>query len=170
MPEWCVAADHAAGRSWRGLLTSHRFPFTPFPRGWYRIADRRALARGQVTAVRAFGQDFVLVRGADGIARLFDAHCPHLGTHLGHGGRMVGDLLECPFHGWRFDRQGRCVAAPLARVAPSRISLRAYPVHEVNDVVLAWFDQEGGGPDWIMPELPERSLEDWTAFHPAKHW
>lgn len=134
------------------------------------MADSRALTRGRVTAMRAFGQDLVLARAADGIPRLFDAHCPHLGTHLGHGGRMVGDLLECPFHGWRFDRQGQCVAVPLASVVPSRANLRAWPVQEVNDVVLAWFDPDGGEPDWTMPELPERSLEDWTAFHPAKHW
>jgi phenylpropionate dioxygenase-like ring-hydroxylating dioxygenase large terminal subunit len=106
----------------------------------------------------------------DGMPRVYDAHCPHLGTHLGHGGRMVGDRLECPFHGWQFDRDGRCVAAPLARAIPGRTRLRAWRVREVNGVVLAWYDPEDGAPDWEMPELPERSLPDWTALRPAKHW
>jgi len=120
--------------------------------------------------LRVFGRDVVLLRGVDGVARIFDAHCPHLGTHLGHGGRMVGNLLECPFHGWRFDATGRCVFVTHARALPSHAHLRPWPVQEVNDIVLAWFDPDGGAPDWVMPELPERSLTDWTDFHAAKHW
>ena len=45
----------------------------------------------------------MLFRGDDGCARVFDAHCPHLGAHLGFGGRVCGDGIACPFHGWRFD-------------------------------------------------------------------
>jgi phenylpropionate dioxygenase-like ring-hydroxylating dioxygenase large terminal subunit len=134
------------------------------------MADSHALRRGRVIAVRAFGKELVLARGADGVARLFDGHCPHLGAHLGHGGKMVGDLLECPFHGWRFDGQGRCVSMPLGGTIPGRTGLRSWPVREVNDVVMTWFDREGGEPDWIMPEMPEKSLADWTRFWPAKNW
>jgi phenylpropionate dioxygenase-like ring-hydroxylating dioxygenase large terminal subunit len=83
---------------------------------------------------------------------------------------MIGDLLECPFHGWRFDREGICVDVPLADRIPTRARLKAWPVREVNGVVLAWYDPDDGAPDWEMPELPERSSADWTAFHPAKHW
>ena len=58
------------------------------------------------------GQDLVLFRGEDGIARVFDAYCPHLGAHLGIGGRVCGDGLACPFHGWRFDGEGHLAEVP----------------------------------------------------------
>ena len=31
-----------------------------------------------------------------------DAYCPHLGAHLGHGGIINGECIECPFHAWRW--------------------------------------------------------------------
>ena len=34
------------------------------------------------------------------------AFCPHMGAHLGMGGMVVGNLLQCPFHGWSFDASG----------------------------------------------------------------
>lgn len=120
--------------------------------------------------LHAFGVDLVLTRGADGAAALFDAHCPHLGTHLGYGGRMVGNLLQCPFHGWQYDRDGNCTLVPLADAIPHHARLRPWRVHEINGVVLAWYDPAGGAPDWEMPELPERASPEWTSFHPTKQW
>ena len=31
-----------------------------------------------------------------------------LGAHLGHGGKVEGGCVRCPFHAWRFDEEGRC--------------------------------------------------------------
>ena len=69
-------------------------------------------ARRHVRPVTYLGQDLVLFRGEDGTARVFDAHCPHLGAHLGVGGRVCGDGIICPFHGWRFDGRGRLAEVP----------------------------------------------------------
>ncbi len=77
--------------------------------------------------VSYLGRDLVLFRGDDGTARVFDAHCPHLGAHLGVGGRVCGDGIACPFHGWRFDGEGQLVEVPgLDR--PPRAAARAWPV------------------------------------------
>jgi 3-Ketosteroid 9alpha-hydroxylase C-terminal domain/Rieske [2Fe-2S] domain len=35
-----------------------------------------------------------------------EAHCKHLGAQIGHGGTVVGDCVECPFHGWRWGPDG----------------------------------------------------------------
>lgn len=32
-----------------------------------------------------------------------DAYCPHLGAHLGIGGKVHKDCIECPFHSWSFE-------------------------------------------------------------------
>jgi len=34
------------------------------------------------------------------------AFCPHMGAHLGMGGVVVGNSLQCPFHGWSFNVAG----------------------------------------------------------------
>lgn len=62
------------------------------------------------------GLDLVAFRTEDGVAHVFDAYCPHLGAHLGVMGRVVGDCIECPFHGWRFSgKDGACTHVPYAK-------------------------------------------------------
>ena len=59
------------------------------------------------------GEHFVVFRTEKGVASVLDAYCPHLGAHLGIGSRVVGDCIECPFHGWKFrGEDGQCMAIP----------------------------------------------------------
>jgi 3-ketosteroid 9alpha-monooxygenase subunit A len=57
-----------------------------FPRGWFVVAFSEDLEPGQVRPARYFDRDLVIWRTGEGEARVFDAHCPHLGAHLGYGG------------------------------------------------------------------------------------
>ena len=51
-------------------------------------------------------QDLVAYRGDGGELHVLDAHCPHFGAHIGHGGRVVGDCVTCPYHGWEWGADG----------------------------------------------------------------
>ncbi len=62
-----------------------RFPF-PVPNGWFVVAEAKDLAPGEVMPFFAFGKDLVLYRTEGGEPRVIDAHCPHLGAHIGVGG------------------------------------------------------------------------------------
>ena len=86
---------------------------------------------------------------------MLDAYCPHLGAHLGAGGKVEGDTIRCPFHGWRFDGDGACVEIPYAQRIPPKARLRAWPVIERNGAILVWRHAEGKPPDWDVPEIPE---------------
>ncbi|MEO5759592.1 MAG: Rieske 2Fe-2S domain-containing protein [Mesorhizobium sp.] len=56
------------------------------------------------------GAPVVLFRSDKGIAALFD-RCAHRLVELSTG-RVVGGEIECPYHGWRYDGEGRCMAIP----------------------------------------------------------
>ena len=43
-----------------------------------------------------------MFRDDRGKAYVLDAYCPHLGANIAIGGHVIGDCLECPFHGWQF--------------------------------------------------------------------
>jgi phenylpropionate dioxygenase-like ring-hydroxylating dioxygenase large terminal subunit len=152
-------------------MTGHasRFPFPAFPVGWFRVADAADLPPGAVRPLKVLGQDLVLTRGDDGVARAFDAHCPHLGAHLGVGGRMVDGALQCPFHGWRFDAGGDCVGAAGGRRTPAA-RLRAWPTREWCGAILVHHDPEAARPTWELPAMPETESPDWTPFRPANRW
>jgi 3-ketosteroid 9alpha-monooxygenase subunit A len=139
-----------------------RFPF-PIPNGWFPVAFADELAPGAVKPVRAFGRELVAWRGEDGAAHVFDAHCPHLGAHLGVGGRVEGGALRCPFHAWRWGGDGRCVEVPYARKIPPKARIRAWPVAERANLVLVWHHGAGAPPSFAVPEVPELGSPDWTA-------
>jgi len=92
----------------QAIEPDYRYPFPPYPTGWYLLTDSRSLAPGEVRPLRYFGQDLVLFRSMAGTPVLFDAHCPHMGAHLGYGGLVDGECIRCPFHSWKFDSEGRC--------------------------------------------------------------
>ena len=140
-----------------------RFPFS-FPNGWYQAMYSDDLAPGQVESLRYFGRDLVLFRGEDGQASLLDAHCPHLGAHLGVGGEVVGSSLRCPFHAWEWAGDGRCVRIPYSDRVPANARAGSYPTLERNGVVYFWYHAEGADPSFDIPELPEVSDPEFT--HP----
>jgi nitrite reductase/ring-hydroxylating ferredoxin subunit len=154
---------------------TRRIPLPPYPRGWFAVASSDELAAGAVRPLRCFGRELVLFRTESGAAQLFDAHCPHLGAHLGHGGRIAGEELVCPFHGWRFGRDGACTAMPYGRRIPASARAKRWAIREQGGVILAWCagsdepaqdavsldrpNAEGAEPDWEMPRFEE---SHWT--------
>jgi len=135
----------------------------PVPNGWFAVAWSRDLIVGDVRPLRCFGEDLVLFRTRSGEARVLDAYCPHLGAHLGEGGRVMGDTLRCPFHGWQFDGvTGRCVSIPYCDRVPERAEVLPWPVRETNGMIFAWHHAESKPPEWDVPELPEIGHPDWS--------
>lgn len=141
-----------------------RFPFTSYPNGWFVVAVSDELLPEQVLNCHYFGQDIVLFRTEKGEAHAIPPHCPHLGTHLGHGGTVVGENLRCPFHGWCFKGSGECVEVPgLAR--PPRTSLKPWHLHEANGFIYLYYHSEGAAPQWTVQAVEN---EGWSSTQVAK--
>ena len=135
-----------------------RFPW-PIPFGWFAVAWSHELETDDLRPYRAFERDLVLWRDAEGVAHLHDAYCPHLGAHLGHGGRVAGSCLVCPFHGWEFDADGRNTCIPYSERTNGKARLRSYPVIERNGLVMAWYHPTDEDPLWDIPVVPEFASE-----------
>jgi nitrite reductase/ring-hydroxylating ferredoxin subunit len=56
---------------------------------------------GDRAVVNAGDREIVVLRVA-GEVHAFDNACPHEGNPLVEG-EVLGDVLECAYHGWRFD-------------------------------------------------------------------
>ena len=124
-----------------------------YPEGWFGVGLAGALAPGEVRALRFMGRDLVLFRTTSGVASCFSAHCPHMGAHLGRGGTVVGESLRCPFHGFRFAVDGRCVATATDCPPPPTAKAERWPLCERNGFLLLYFSPDGALPDWEVPEL-----------------
>lgn len=130
-----------------------------YARGWHIVLLSKELAVGDVQRLHYFDQDLVIYRGSSGKAAVLNAHCPHLGAHLASdGGRLQGDNIACPFHGWTFDSNGHCVDIPYASKIPDRAvsALKAWPVLEKNGFIAIWHDIHDNPPEDYLPDI-----EDW---------
>jgi len=137
----------------------------PFPNGWYSLALSSELEPKGVLNVEALGHHFAVFRGEDGEAHILDAYCPHLGANLGCGGKVAGNALQCPFHGWEFrGDDGKCVKIPYSpSPIPASAKTKAWPTMEVNGQILVWFDAEGRDPMWAPPSLPGIENGSWSS-------
>ena len=79
------AAPPTSGTA-RPLPAEYRYPFPPYADGWFQVAYSDELDTSDVLPLKYFGRDLVLFRNESGQACVLDAHCAHLGAHLGHGG------------------------------------------------------------------------------------
>jgi len=141
----------------------------PLPNGWFAVAVSDEIAPGEVAIRRYFDQDLVLFRTESGAIAVFDPFCPHLGAHLGHGGRVEGERLRCPFHGWAFGTDGVCRDVPYAKRIPANAQTRAWPTCERFGFVFVWRDPAGGAPWFELADVPEAASPDWST-HQRFDW
>ncbi|MDQ2780886.1 MAG: Rieske 2Fe-2S domain-containing protein, partial [Pseudomonadota bacterium] len=103
-------------------------------------------------AVRLLGQDLVLFRDEAGAWGLLDRDCPHRGADLAYARHEPGGI-RCPFHGWKFAADGRCLetpAEPIGSTLCQRVRQRSYPVRQQSGVLFAYLGPEGSE----LPALP----------------
>jgi phenylpropionate dioxygenase-like ring-hydroxylating dioxygenase large terminal subunit len=77
---------------------------------WHPIAREDCLEREGVMSANLLGEEIVLWRSKDGVHAWQDL-CLHRGTRLSLG-TAKNDMLECPYHGWTYNAEGRCVHIP----------------------------------------------------------
>lgn len=136
----------------------------PIPNSWYRVCFSKDLRPGEVKPLRYFNKDLVLFRTESGEACIFDAHCRHLGAHLGHGGEVKGEGIQCPYHGWIWDKGGQCNHVPYPHTGcnPS-VKMGKWPVAELNGTIFTYYHSEGKAPTWEMPIFPEFYGGEWVS-------
>lgn len=140
-----------------------RYPFSPFPSGWYWIEFSENLPKGKLIGKQWMGEEIVAWRDDSDQVCVANAICPHLGAKLSpqHGGKLREGNLVCPFHGFTYDASGVCVATQHGP-PKHKVSLHRYPVIEKHGVVMAYWDLAGEEPDWEVPELSQEGWSSWV--------
>lgn len=124
------------------------------PTGWFQIGWSAQIAPGGVAPLRYFGEDLVAFRDEQGALAVMDAHCKHLGAHLGYGGKVKNGCVVCPYHGWTWDKRGNNAMIPY-QDKPTGAKLRTRHVIERHGLIFMWHDPAGGAPreGWDLPDL-----------------
>ena len=105
-------------------------------RCWHPVARSGDVAE-QPHGVMLLGEPWVLFRSG-GAVRAFADRCPHRHCPLALGHCDEG-VLQCAYHGWRFDGDGRCMQIPAlgegATLPPSAHLTPAAAVAEAHGMV-----------------------------------
>ncbi|HLG86905.1 MAG TPA: Rieske 2Fe-2S domain-containing protein [Alphaproteobacteria bacterium] len=131
-----------------------RYSF-PIPYGWFYIMDAHDLDRGEIRPIRRFGQDLVVWRDEEGALHLQEAYCPHLGAHVGKGGKVIGATIQCPFHKWQFNGDGSVASIPYSEEINKKACLYAFPIKIHYGNLMAWYHPDRVAPLFELPNSPE---------------
>ncbi len=119
-------------------------------RYWYPLAFVRELDEWPIKKVRLLGEDFALWKAPDGDYGIIQEHCPHRAASLVYG-VVEPEGLRCAYHGWLFDRGGRCLdqpAEPETSTFKDKIGAQTGVARSLGGMVWAYI---GPAP---APELP----------------
>jgi phenylpropionate dioxygenase-like ring-hydroxylating dioxygenase large terminal subunit len=124
---------------------------------WYVACRSKRLGR-RPRAATVLGTPLVLFRGQNGqVGALLD-RCPHRNAPLS-AGRVVGDRLQCGYHGWEFGCGGVCEKIP-GLIEPGEMrgrSATAFPVRDQQGLIWVWMNPERvptPSPYWL-PHLDD---------------
>jgi vanillate O-demethylase monooxygenase subunit len=130
---------------------------------WYVAAWSDEVGRKPLARV-ILGAYLVLFRTEAGKAVALENRCPHRNLPLSEG-RLIGDTLECGYHGMVYDCSGACTHLPGEAAPPHWARVRAYPVVERRGWVMVWMGDPARADERLAPDYHTRLGDpDWFAY------
>jgi len=120
---------------------------------WYAILPSSAVKSGRITGVKRLNMELAFFRSRSGKIGCVVDQCSHRGAALSKG-KIVGNCIQCPFHGLEFNGNGKCTFIPAYGKSStqdlSRYHVSSYLVREAHDIIYLWY----GEPSLASEELP----------------
>lgn len=122
---------------------------------WYVAAWGKDLARTLVPKI-ILDEPIVLYRKQNGDPVALEDRCAHRHAPL-HLGRLVGDDLQCGYHGLRFGGDGMCTGVPSQDTIPPRARVKSYPVVERHGWIWVWMGDADRAASTPVPDYSRLS-------------
>ena len=130
---------------------------------WYVVA-RSADVQQQSLGVTVWHQPIVLYRDRNHQIYALEDRCPHRQVRLSYG-QVIGNRLQCAYHGWCFDAAGYCVSVPSLtddQKLPT-CKLQTYPVKEQDGFIWLFPGDANKAETVKIFSLPEWNHIDYIA-------
>ncbi|MGP7818788.1 aromatic ring-hydroxylating dioxygenase subunit alpha [Niallia sp. 01092] len=106
--------------------------------------------------VYVLGERIVLFRTSKGVQAFKDL-CIHRGAELSLG-KVVHDCIVCPYHGWEYNTDGKCVKIPQqppTRVIPPKAKAVVYSCTEKYGLIWVKLSDDASDGEFPFPEYVE---------------
>jgi phenylpropionate dioxygenase-like ring-hydroxylating dioxygenase large terminal subunit len=120
---------------------------------WYPVVFCADLPQDKPLAFTLHDEPYVLFRDREGRIACLEDRCPHRMARLS-AGCVVDGVLECGYHGWRFDGRGACVHIPQLSAehpVPERARVSHRAATERQGIVWVWSGEPGSAPEAELP-------------------
>ncbi|OWK35137.1 Rieske 2Fe-2S domain-containing protein [Fimbriiglobus ruber] len=124
---------------------------------WHPVHPSRELKKKPVE-VKLAGKTICLYRTEAGVAAALDNVCPHRRLKLTYG-TVVGDRLQCKYHGWTFDPNGNGESPSSPKM---HTCTESYEIREAHNYV--WLKSRASNP-----EFPEINKDNYYALGTFSH-
>jgi phenylpropionate dioxygenase-like ring-hydroxylating dioxygenase large terminal subunit len=128
---------------------------------WHVVAFSKDVADGKLLAVKVLGEELVIWRHA-GKVQVWKDLCIHRGAQLSKGWVVDGTVV-CPYHGWRYDCDAKCVLIPAQPDTPPPLKARAFPHRCEERYGFIWASL--GDPPHDVPPFPEANDSSFRIFN-----
>jgi nitrite reductase/ring-hydroxylating ferredoxin subunit len=137
---------------------------------WYVVAWSDEISRQPIERW-VLDEPIAFYRKEDGSPVALHGRCPHRSFPLGKS-RLVGNDIQCGYHGITFGPDGRCTSIPTQVQIPRACQVRSYPVAERWNWVWIWPGDPALADESIIPDHESIGLTDpsYTAIPVCYHY
>ena len=136
---------------------------------WYAVLESKEVKKGKVVGVTRFGEKLVFGRNRNGEILCLRDKCAHRGAALSVG-KIHNERIQCPFHGFEYDKTGQCQLIPAygkKYSVPPRFKVNSFVTQEKHGFIWLWFgdSQEKYPPIPFFDDLENMSYKTYV-----DHW
>ena len=140
------------------------------PKQWYVVMDSTQVKDKPVGVVR-MGEKLVFWRDGSRKVNCLRDKCVHRGVQLSKG-KVIGDNIQCPFHGLEYDSSGKVTVIPANSTntpVPDRFQILSYPTYEAHGFIWIWWGEDPPGD--LQPPRFFTDIDDSLSYGRAyDHW
>ncbi|XP_042497271.1 protein TIC 55, chloroplastic [Macadamia integrifolia] len=137
---------------------------------WYPLYLSNEVPDDAPLGLTVFDIQIVLYRDGNGVLHCYQDRCPHRLAKLSEG-QLIDGRLECLYHGWQFEGDGRCVKIPQLPAGakiPRSACVKTYKVRESQGVVWVWMSDKSTEKPEKVPWFEHYSrpgFQDFSTVH-----
>jgi vanillate monooxygenase len=136
----------------------------PFLRNqWYTAATSAELS-DKPLARTICNEPMVLFRGAGGAVAALTDRCPHRKAPLSSG-EVVGNDIQCGYHGIRFAPDGACTHVPGNALVGRNFRAKSFAAREMHGLVFVWLGEAAQADPALIPDFSENVKPGWAGVH-----
>jgi phenylpropionate dioxygenase-like ring-hydroxylating dioxygenase large terminal subunit len=130
---------------------------------WYTAATSAELG-AKPLARTICNEPLVIFRAQEGAVAVLTDRCPHRKAPLSCG-EVVGNDIQCGYHGIRFAADGACTHVPGNVPIGRNFRARCFPAREIHGLIFVWLGEPSLADPALIPDFSENVKPGWTGVH-----